>query len=209
MLKMGDAIRLQREHVGLSQSGLAEKLALTRQAVSNWERDLSYPDADMLVQLATILNCDVRVLLGIKQQLEWQGWLRTRLQNIQEVMQLPKGTPHPDVIAVAKQYIKELYGLLRHEPNPSPQLLDITDVLAQVYRKLDTTKNPEALLNRMVNYIRVKAKAGYYTFPTPQESLLGELAWIGAKAGWNGAYMSDFSDKRQFYGLLEPMPRRD
>jgi hypothetical protein len=65
------------------------------------------------------------------------------------------------------------------------------------------------ILKRGVNYIRVKAKAGYYIFPTPQESLLGELAWIGAKAGWNGAYMSDFSDKRQFYGLLEPMPRRD
>jgi transcriptional regulator with XRE-family HTH domain len=209
MLKMGDAIRLQREHIGLSQSGLAEQLALTRQAVSNWERDLSYPDADMLVQLSSVLNCDVRVLLGIKQRVEWQGWLRTRLQDVQEIMTLPKGTPQPDVKSVAKQYIKELYGLLRHEPNPTPQLLDITDVLAQVYRKLDTAKNPEALLNRMVNYIRVKAKAGYYIFPKPQESLLGELAWFGAKAGWNGAYMSDFSDKRQFYGLLEPMPRRD
>ena len=209
MLKMGDAIRLQREHIGLSQSGLAEQLALTRQAVSNWERDLSYPDADMLVQLSSVLNCDIRVLLGIKQRVEWQGWLRTRLQDVQEIMTLPKGTPQPDVKSVAKQYIKELYGLLRHEPNPTPQLLDITDVLAQVYRKLDTAKNPEALLNRMVNYIRVKAKAGYYIFPKPQESLLGELAWFGAKAGWNGAYMSDFSDKRQFYGLLEPMPRRD
>ncbi|WP_125710410.1 helix-turn-helix domain-containing protein [Lacticaseibacillus porcinae] len=209
MLKMGDAIRLQREHIGLSQSGLAAQLALTRQAVSNWERDLSYPDADMLVQLSTVLNCDVRVLLGIKQRVEWQGWLRTRLQDVQEIMVLPKGTPQPDVVAVAKQYIKELYGLLRHEPNPTPQLLDITDVLAQVYRKLDTAKNPVALLNRMVNYIRVKAKAGYYIFPKPQESLLGELAWFGAKAGWNGAYMSDFSDKRQFYGLLERMPRRD
>jgi transcriptional regulator with XRE-family HTH domain len=209
MLKMGDAIRLQREHVGLSQSGLAEKLALTRQAVSNWERDLSYPDADMLVQLSTVLNCDVRVLLSIKQRVEWQGWLRTRLQDVEEIMTLPKGTPHPDVVSVAKQYIKELDGLLRYEPNPTPQLLDITDVLAQVYRKLDTAKNPEALLNRMVNYIRVKAKAGNYIFPRPQESLLGELAWFGAKAGWNGAYMSDFSDKRQFYGLLEPMPRRD
>jgi transcriptional regulator with XRE-family HTH domain len=207
MLKMGDAIRAQREAQGFSQTQLAEQLAVTRQAVSKWERDLSYPDADMLVHLATCLDCDVRLLLGIRQKREWRGWARLRLQSVAEVM-LPNTDHEPeDVAATAKQYIKELFALLRHRPDQSGQMLDILDVLAQVYRKLDTAKNPEALLNRMTNYIRVTARSGRITFPKPQESLLGELAWIGAKAGWNGAYMSDFSDKRQFYGLLEKMPR--
>ncbi|MCI1987448.1 MAG: bacteriocin immunity protein [Lactobacillus sp.] len=121
---------------------------------------------------------------------------------------LPNADHKPeDVVATAKQYIKELFTLLRQRPDQSGQMLDILDVLAQVYRKLDTVKNPEAILNRMTNYIRITARSGQITFPKPQESLIDELAWIGAKAGWNGAYMSDFSDKRQFYGLLEKMPR--
>ncbi|WP_461215744.1 bacteriocin immunity protein [Lacticaseibacillus sp. GG6-2] len=109
----------------------------------------------------------------------------------------------------AKQTITALSALLAQRPDQSPQLLDITDVLRQVYQKLDTAKNPEALINRLVNYIRIKASNGKITFPTPQENLIDELAWIGAKAGFNGQYMADFSDKRQFYSFLEKMPVRD
>lgn len=206
---MGDALRLQREAHGLSQQQLALQLAVTRQAVSKWERDLSYPDADMLVRLAAILDCDVRVLLGIRQQHDWLGWLRLRLQSIEEVMTMPENKHrNEDVRAVAKQYIKELDGLLRQRPDQTPPMQDITDVLGQVYLKLDKAKNPEALVNRMVNFVRIKASVGKIHFAKPQESLLIELAWIGAKAGLNGQYMADFSDKRQFYSLLEPMPRR-
>ncbi len=120
-----------------------------------------------------------------------------------------KSQKRMDTVKTSKQAIQALRGLLIKRPDQSPQLLDITDVLGQVYRKLDTAKDPEALINRLVNYIRIKASNGKIIFPTPQESLIGQLAWIGAKAGWNGLYMADFSDKRQFYSLLEPMPIRD
>lgn len=112
-------------------------------------------------------------------------------------------------IISAKQIITALRALLVQRSDQSPQLLDITDVLSQVCAKLDTAKNPEALINRLVNYIRIKASTGQITFPTPQESLIDQLAWIGAKAGFNGQYMADFSDKRQFYSFLEKMPIRD
>lgn len=38
-------------------------------------------------------------------------------------------------------------------PQKTSGLLDITDVLLQVYKKIDTTKYPEYLLNKLVNYI--------------------------------------------------------
>lgn len=108
-----------------------------------------------------------------------------------------------------KQYVKELYGLLMKRPDQSAELLNITDVLLQVYKKIDQAKNPEALVNRLINYIRILASKGRIHFPAPQEDLIIKLGAIGQKAGLNGLYMADFSDKSQFYSPLEKMPRRE
>lgn len=52
-----------------------------------------------------------------------------------------------------KEVIHELYNNLMDRPQKTSGLLDITDVLLQVYKKIDTTKYPEYLLNKLVNYI--------------------------------------------------------
>ena len=52
-----------RKKRGLSQEALAEKLCVTRQAVSQWETDRSYPDLDTVVRLADVLGTDVNALL--------------------------------------------------------------------------------------------------------------------------------------------------
>ena len=48
-------IKRRRLELGLSQEQLAEKLAVTRQTVSNWERSASFPDP-MLGRIAAALN---------------------------------------------------------------------------------------------------------------------------------------------------------
>ena len=52
-----------RKHHGLSQEELAEKLAVSRQAISKWERAESIPDAFVLTQLATIYGITVDDIL--------------------------------------------------------------------------------------------------------------------------------------------------
>ena len=47
----------------LTQDQLAARLNVTRQAVSNWENNKSYPDLDMVVRLAEALDTDVNNLL--------------------------------------------------------------------------------------------------------------------------------------------------
>ncbi|MHC9533466.1 bacteriocin immunity protein [Dellaglioa sp. BT-FLS60] len=110
---------------------------------------------------------------------------------------------------VAKKYIYDLISTLKLRQNQSPELLDIIDVLSQVYKKLDSAKNPPALINRLVNYIRSISIKGKIHFPSNEESLIIELGVIGQKAGLNGLYMADFSDKSQFYSYLEKMPNRN
>lgn len=110
----------------------------------------------------------------------------------------------------AKREIHELYNLLSKRSEQPTELLDITDVLLQVYQKLDEEKNPVALLNRLVNYIRNAALKGRLNFSKKEEALIIQLGVFGQKAGLNGIYRGDYSDKSQFYSYLEQskMPRR-
>ena len=53
-----------RKEKKLTQEQLAERLNVTSQAVSKWENDLSYPDVELLVDLAKLFDCSVDYLLG-------------------------------------------------------------------------------------------------------------------------------------------------
>ncbi len=57
-------IRKYRAQRALTQDGLAEKLHVTRQTVSNWETGKNQPDLDMLEALAKALEIDVSALFG-------------------------------------------------------------------------------------------------------------------------------------------------
>lgn len=53
-----------RKKAGLSQEELADKLNISRQAVSKWERGESSPDTDNLIALAKIYNVSLDELVG-------------------------------------------------------------------------------------------------------------------------------------------------
>ena len=55
-------VQLRKQH-GLSQEELAEKLGISRQAVSKWERAESSPDTDNLISIAKLYNVSLDELL--------------------------------------------------------------------------------------------------------------------------------------------------
>lgn len=63
MSKVGKNIRKQRVQQGMSQEALAEKLHVSRQTISNYETGKSYPDIDMLVNIAEVLQVEIQVLI--------------------------------------------------------------------------------------------------------------------------------------------------
>lgn len=56
---------LRRAH-GLSQEDLAERLGVSRQAISKWERAESSPDTDNLIALAQLYGVSLDELLGLQ-----------------------------------------------------------------------------------------------------------------------------------------------
>jgi len=63
---LGERIRELRISQGLSQEALAAKLGVSRQAVSKWEKNLSYPDTENLLALAALLGVSGDALAGLK-----------------------------------------------------------------------------------------------------------------------------------------------
>jgi len=63
LIKIGKFIAASRKNMNLTQEGLAEKLCITDRAVSKWERGISLPDADKMLELCNILDIKVNELL--------------------------------------------------------------------------------------------------------------------------------------------------
>ena len=68
-MSLGANIRQKREERKLTQEQLADKLGVTFQAVSSWERDEYKPDTDNLIRLSEILDVSVSSLVEEKSSL--------------------------------------------------------------------------------------------------------------------------------------------
>mgnify|MGYP002644270050 CR=1 FL=1 len=62
-MNFSDKLQLLRKNRGLTQEELAEKLAVSRQAVAKWETGQGYPDIDNLVWLSDFFHVTVDYLV--------------------------------------------------------------------------------------------------------------------------------------------------
>ena len=63
-LQLGTKLADLRKRNGYSQETLAEKLGVSRQAVSKWERGESTPDTDTLIELSRLYSVSLDELVG-------------------------------------------------------------------------------------------------------------------------------------------------
>ena len=64
-VKVGMRIAEHRKRLGLSQEELADKLYVTRQALSKWENGTSVPSLDTLSQISKLFSVSFEELLGL------------------------------------------------------------------------------------------------------------------------------------------------
>lgn len=63
-MPFGQNVQRLRRAAGLSQEELAERLGVTRQAVSKWERDSAYPEMEKLARMSQLFGVTVEALLN-------------------------------------------------------------------------------------------------------------------------------------------------
>ena len=62
-MTLGEKIQALRKQSGMSQEQLAERITISRQAISRWELNESIPDTDNIVQLSRIFGVSTDYLL--------------------------------------------------------------------------------------------------------------------------------------------------
>lgn len=62
-MELGNQIKKYRADLGLSQEALAEKIYVSRQTISNWETEKSYPDVNSLIRMSEVFDVTVDALL--------------------------------------------------------------------------------------------------------------------------------------------------
>ena len=74
MNKVGNQILILRKQKGLTQSELGDRLCVSYQSVSKWERGETLPDTAILPNLAQVLGTTIDfILLGGEKMIEYQG----------------------------------------------------------------------------------------------------------------------------------------
>ena len=60
----GEKLALLREKKGITQEKLSEILNVSRQSVSRWETNISFPETDKLIKLSKLFECSTDFLLN-------------------------------------------------------------------------------------------------------------------------------------------------
>ena len=64
MERIGQNLMVARKNAGMTQMELADRMGISFQAVSNWERGVSCPDIAKLSELSELLGVTIDSLLG-------------------------------------------------------------------------------------------------------------------------------------------------
>jgi len=111
-MTLGEKIHTLRKQKGLSQEQLAEKITISRQAVSKWELGESIPDIDNIVQLSKIFDVSTDFLLktDTAAQLDLEpeslGKSSLLLPNISIDIEEPVLNPLPEVDVQSNDEVK-------------------------------------------------------------------------------------------------------
>lgn len=54
---------LRKMHKGMTQEELAEKVGVSRQTISKWELDVTYPEIDKIIELCKLFSCSMDKLV--------------------------------------------------------------------------------------------------------------------------------------------------
>ena len=66
-MSLGENLQFIRKKENITQEQLAEQLGVSRQSISKWESDSSYPEMEKLLQLCKMFHCSLDDLMQRRQ----------------------------------------------------------------------------------------------------------------------------------------------
>lgn len=130
-----------RKEKGLSQEQLAEKIGVSRQAVSKWERSEASPDTDNIILLARLYNVSLDELLRTEDEIPAAEDIAEPEEEIPPADDTTpaESAPEADVFPVESELVEEL-------PEESAENIVETETKTEEIA-LKTENNPELSVN--------------------------------------------------------------
>lgn len=153
-MDISNQIKTRREAMGLSQEQLAEKLYVSRQTISNWERDKTYPDVQSLLMLSilfgtsidTLVKGDVTVMEeAVERDRKRMG---TRMMRLAVLMLLLLAAAFAPILSPAFVWMEEAWGVGIASAVaflPAVAALVVAAILEQIKRENDLVTYREIL----------------------------------------------------------------
>ncbi len=80
-MTLGNKLQILRKQKGLSQEQLANRLGVSRQAVSKWELDATLPDTENIIKLKNIFDVSFDYLLDDRTEKQSSAMSSDKLKN--------------------------------------------------------------------------------------------------------------------------------
>ncbi len=88
MIKMSERIKKIRRKKGFSQTELGERIGVSQQVITNYERGIREPDIETLLKIAGALEVSIETLIGekpIKPEDQTSRALKKRFEQIKKL----------------------------------------------------------------------------------------------------------------------------
>lgn len=137
MVEFGEKVKQIREDKGMTQQTLAEKLYVTRQAVSRWECGARYPDLLTAKKIAKILNVSLDELVSgeeLKENIEREPVLAQPVENIVQTVLYTAAAIVYFLLCVFAVYSLRTNTALRNTPAGKITIITVSsDIIPIVY----------------------------------------------------------------------------
>lgn len=153
-MDISNQIKTRREAMGLSQEQLAEKLYVSRQTISNWERDKTYPDVQSLLMLSILFGTSIDTLVkgdvtvmgeAVERDRKRMG---TRMMRLAVLMLLLLAAAFALILSPAFVWMEEAWGVGIASAVaflPAVAALVVAAILEQIKRENDLVTYREIL----------------------------------------------------------------
>ena len=99
-MSFGENVGFYRKRMNITQEELSERLFVSRQTVSRWETDSTFPDVETIIKLCDIFECDMDTLVRGNAEIVKGAGAAEVNNGISE--------HEPDVIAEMKEELKKM-----------------------------------------------------------------------------------------------------
>lgn len=185
-MTLAEKLKEARKNAGLTQIELAEKLCVSRQAITKWELAKGIPDIDNLKMISKVLNVSIDFLLDDEETLD-KNVIREKI-NLAEYVKEGKLRNKKDAVVYSKYPNADITPLLAKKKSTKGQRVfaellgwftDAPFRSGEIFNQIADAKNSYYLVSQEEKQILVTVTEDFVESRVMAKNIIGDKFEIG------------------------------